>query len=390
MNKETKDFITSHADEDVRTLALKKAPLHVDLNTALHQIKARQLLKKKLPQWTQNPNIIFPPNISLEQASSQSTALYKASLVQGDTMVDLTAGMGIDCYYLSHNFNSTAYVEQQELLCTLAKHNYKALKQEITVYHQTAEQYLSQLAHTDLIYIDPARRDEKGKKTISIADCTPDLMLLQDTLLQKTSQVLIKLSPMLDITLSLQQLNHVKEVHVVSADNECKELLFLLEANYRGEPQIHCVNILNNGQIQLSEPFLKSEEQEILITYATEIGSYLYEPNTSILKAGLYKLTATRYHLHKLHPSSHLYTSNTLIDNFQGRTFKVIKQVPFSKKGIKTLTQELKAANITTRNFPLTVNDLRKQLKLHDGGEHYIFASTLANNERVLILCTKP
>ena len=387
MDQLTQQFVEQHLSDDVHVLALKTAPQGVDISTALQQISARQLLAKKVPTWAKNSQLHFPPHLSLEQCSSEETARYKASLVSGNKLVDLTGGMGVDCYFLSQQFQSTAYVEKLPHLVELAKHNFAILNPKVEVYNDDAEAFLKQMPPVDVIYIDPARRDTKGQKTVSIHDCTPDVSLLQQNLLEKAHQVLIKLSPMLDISLALSDLQHVKSVHVVSVGNECKELLFLLERNYTDETTIYAVNLPQKNQTPFAFTF--SQEKSLVIDYTTEPISYLYEPHAALLKAGAFKLITAQYEVKKLHINSHLYTSKELIGDFPGRTFKILNWAPFNKQIGKGLLAGMTQANMTVRNFPLSVNELRQKLRLKDGGDFYLFATTLADNQKVLILCEK-
>ena len=387
MDSLTHQFIAAHLSEDVRLLALKTAPIGVDLPKALQQITARQLMSKKVPTWAANTHLEFPTHLSLEQCSSEATARYKASLLSGNTLVDLTGGMGVDCYFLSQNFKDTFYVEQQPHLVEFARHNFNILNSTIHVNEGNSETYLNTMNSVDAIFIDPARRDTHGRKTVSIHDCTPDVGDLQELLLEKAQHVLIKLSPMLDISLALKELQYVKAVYVVAVGNECKELLFLLERNYTDETVIYTENLPEGSGGRLS--FRLSDEKAIKSAYSSGVIDYLYEPNAAVLKAGAFKTIANEYGIQKLEMNSHLYTSDRFLESFPGRTFKVQSWAVFNNKISKTLLAGMTQANITTRNFPLSVKNLRTKLKLKDGGNYYIFATTLATAEKVLILCQK-
>ena len=342
IDKHTLDYIQQHLDDDVHALALKKAPTTINHTLALQQIAARQQLKKKLPAWCNNLNIVFPPNLSLEQASSQITAQYKAKLVSGHTFVDLTSGMGIDCYYFSKYFKIAHYVEMQEQLCQIAQHNYQYVAPNIEVHNTSAEQFINTIDYVDVIYIDPARRDQKGNKTVTIQDCTPNLIELLPIMLEKSSRILVKLSPMLDITLALKQLMHVAAVHVIAVDNECKELLFDIQRDHNSETQIICANLLKNNQHQISSAIGCNFEAEANIQLAEKLLRYLYEPNVAILKAGLFKSTALRFNIQKLHTCSHLSTSNTPITKFDARCFEIEQVISFNKKQLKLFTSDIK------------------------------------------------
>ena len=387
LNDTTRQFIRENLNADVPTLALKKAPVGTDFSLALRQIAARQLLQKKVPQWAENEDLLFPAHLSIEQCSSEATAQYKATLLQGQSLADLTGGLGIDTFYISQHFQQTDYVERQAELCNLARHNYSVLKAIVKVWNETAEDYLKHCEPKDCIFIDPARRDEHGRKTVSIADCTPDVGALQDLLLQKAERVMVKLSPMLDISKALETLRHVKEVHVVAVANECKELDFILERDYQGEAQFVCVNLLTDQQ---EVRFAQEEERNCSCSIADGVLNYLYEPNPALMKAGCFKLLTERYNVHKLHKNSNLYTSEQLISDFPGRIFEVERWAHFNKKLKQNLLPDVDKASIAVRNFPLSVAELRKALKIGDGDAVYLFATTLKGEEKVVIRTKKP
>ena len=387
MNDITRQFIRENLNADVPTLALKKAPVGTDVSLALRQIAARQLLQKKVPQWADNEDMFFPAHLSLEQCSSEAAAKYKASLLQGHSLADLTGGLGVDTYYLSQRFQQTDYVEQQAELCDLARHNFAVLNANIQVWNETAEVYVKRCEPKDCIFLDPARRDEHGHKTVSIADCTPDVTAMQDLLLEKAPTVMVKLSPMLDISKALEELRHVKEVHVVAVANECKELDFIMERGFQGEPQLVCVNLLTH---QPEVRFRQEEESRCQGHLADSVSNYLYEPNPAVMKAGCYKLLTERYGVCKLHKNSNLYTSERLVSDFPGRIFEVDGWAPFNKKVKQVLLSDVEKASIAVRNFSLTVAELRKALKIGDGDETYLFATTLKGESKVLIRTKKP
>lgn len=391
LSEATRTFIHEHLTDDVRQLALRASSLHrpgVDVQTALAQIAARQRIRQKLPTWYANEKLIFPPTLSLEQCSSEVTAGHKASLVQGDRLVDLTGGFGVDIAWMANAFHQCVYVERNTELCTIARHNFQALgldKLEVVEGDGTA--YAEQMDRVDCIYLDPARRSESGRKVALITDCEPNLLTIQDLLLAQASTVLIKLSPMLDIAAALRSLRQVAEVHVVSVANECKELLFLLRKGFDGEPRIVAINFLSNhdpAAFQQMEGGIK-DERETHPHYTKEVGRYLYEPNASVLKAGFFRLPTTRYPVEKLHPDSHLYTSTEPVTDFPGRIFRVTDVSTMNKKELKDFLTGIEKANLTVRNFPLSVADLRKKLKLKEGGDVYLFATTLSDGRHVLI-----
>ena len=324
----------------------------------------------------------------MEQCSSEATARYKASLVKGDSFTDLTGGFGIDCSFLSASFHQTDYVERQDTLCQLAKHNFHLLGLNIHVHNMDAVAYLKQMEPVDCLYLDPARRDGFGGKTVAISDCEPDVCVLENLLVEKAQTVMVKLSPMLDLSLALKSLKTIHEVHIVSVNHECKELLLILRKEPACNIQIHCEHILSSGETQ-HFCFTQEEEKQAECSLVSTIGNYLYEPNASILKAGAYRTPTNVYPVKKLHTSSHLYTSEEYIKNFPGRRFKVEAVSGFGKKELKNFLQGLEKANLTIRNFPSSVADLRKRLKLKEGGDVYLFATTLANEEKVLLKCSR-
>ena len=386
MNTTTQVFIGQHLHDDVNDLALRKVPADVDLALALRQIMARQLLEKKVPSWSTRDDLLFPPHLSIEQCSSEATAAYKATLLTGKRLVDLTGGLGIDSYFMAPQFEQAVYVEQDNMLCDLAKHNFQQLQSTIEVVHQRAEDYVEQSLPIDCIFIDPARRNSNGRKVFGISDCMPDVAQLQEKLLGKASQVLVKLSPMLDIAQALKALHHVKEVHVVSVSNECKELLLLMERGWEAMPKFCCVNLKSS---QKAVSFYLDEEQGCPLRLSEDVMRYLYEPNASLLKAGCFKAIAQRYNLYKLHVNSHLYTSEQLLCDFPGRVFEVTGSERYGKRIWQTLLGDLTKVSIAVRNFPLSAADLRKVLHLSDGEEAYLFATTLRQSEKVVIRTRK-
>ncbi|MEG1334666.1 MAG: SAM-dependent methyltransferase [Bacteroides sp.] len=381
----TLDFIRTHSDDDVRTLALqaKKYP-QVNMELAIRQIAGRKVLADKVPSWSVVEGLLYPRHLSLEQCSSEATASYKAALAAGDSFTDLTGGFGIDCAFLAKKFTKAVYVERQEELCTLASHNFPLLSlNHIEVHNDDGVAYLWRMQPVDMIFIDPARRNEQGGKTVAISDCEPDVAALAPVLTNKAGRVMIKLSPMLDLTLALRDMPYAYEAHILSVNNECKELLLMAAKQPVREVTIHCVNLTAKGAQTFS--FTREAEQAAHCTYAEQPETYLYEPNASILKAGAFRKIASIYKLKKLHPNSHLYTSNEWIEDFPGRSFRITATGSLNKKEIKELMQGATKANITVRNFPATVAELRKRTKLSDGGDIYLFATTLANEQKVLI-----
>ncbi len=383
---DTRQFIEEHLNDDVHELALKHSNAKVDMALALRQIEARQLLRKKVPSWSANPELLFPSHLSIEQCSSEASANYKASLMKGESFADLTGGLGIDCYYISQNFQHSDYVEHNPELCALARHNYEVLGAKTMVVHNdSAEVFLNQCEPLDCLFIDPARRDVNGRKVVSVSDCTPNVVELQDLMLRKAKRVMVKLSPMLDISQALKELRHVKEIHVVAVSNECKELLFIMERAFDDEPTYTCVNLETR---QPAVTFSMEEERVAILQLAKELGHYLYEPNPAVMKGGCYKMLSQRYALKKLHRNSHLYTSDSLIQDFPGRIFEVDGWAIYGKKA-KDLLKDVDKASIAVRNFPMTVAEIRKSLKINDGDQTYLFATTLSDERKVIILTHK-
>ena len=450
MNQATQDFIRQHQDDDVRQLAFlgSKYP-EVDMPFALDQIRGRKMARVKLPRWASLEGIIYPPHISMEQCSSESTALYKAELAarllglpassSGTEMkteneiefVDLTGGFGVDFSYIAARLGvKSMYVERQAHLCEAAKENFERLGLKnaivkngdgIEVLHSflpkkddaastddslgiTYDQPLS-LLKTNLglkiIFIDPARRDDAGNKVVSLKDCTPDVTVLQEEMLSKADYVIIKLSPMLDWHRAISELSHVREVHIISVNNECKELLLVLsarnmgdmeassadgEVKHAGNLRIYCVN--DAQSFVCDELDMESSPVRIAPPVLEEM-QYLYEPNASLMKAGCFGVLSDRYDARMLSKNSHLFVSQAPIAAFPGRSFRIIAISSFNKKELKRHLSGITKANIATRNFPLSVAELRKRLKLKDGGETYIFATTLSDESHVLVITEK-
>lgn len=386
-------FCEEHESDDIRELGLKANKYsNIDIKKAIKQIQGLKTAKYKLPSWYANKHIIYPIHLSLEQASSESTALYKQSLLDNKKglMVDLTGGLGVDISFLSKSFNKAIYVEQQSELANLATLNFKTLGlSNIEIVNEDAIAYLNKIVDpVDLIYIDPARRDDLGKKVLMIEDCTPNLIDISNKLIEKAKSIMIKLSPMLDISSALVKLNYISELHIISVNNECKELLFIKRENdSKQQTKRFCINI-NREKIDSFE-FSIEDEKNAVAHYTSVVKMYLYEPNASIMKAGAYKSIAEKFNLEKLHPNSHLYTSDRLDNSFPGRVFSVETISSFEKKDLKEHLSKFKQANISIRNFPQSVDTLRKKLKLKDGGDSYIFATTLNDNKKFLIFCRK-
>ena len=390
MNLETRQFIQDHLENDIHQLALMatRFPL-VDIPLAIRQIAGKQKIKNKVPRFYHTEALLYPVQLSLEQSSSETTARYKASLCQGEHLVDLTGGFGVDCCFMAANFKAVTYVERNAELCQLAEMNFKALgEQHISVINAESEEYLAKIEKVDCIFMDPARRSSSGKKLVFLSDCEPDVSRLASELLGKAKQVMVKLSPMMDITAALRDLPQTSEVHILAVENECKEVLLLLDQSEVAAVKIKTINFGKNNQSQHFD-FDAEQELNTTVNYSSELGKYLYEPNAAVMKSGAFKSIAAHFKLHKLHINTHLYSSSKLIVEFPGRSFEIIKQWDNGKNEWKNEAKKLGKANLTTRNYPLSVEELRKKLKISDGGEHYLFACTLANEQKVMIVCKK-
>lgn len=418
MNIQTLDFIRRHADDDVRKLALAgRKSQDVDIAFALQQIAGRQAAKQKVPSWAATEGVLYPPHLSMEQCSSEQTARYKAQLVHrlcldvqwrtaeqncpcgelsagaDTTLVDLTGGLGVDFSFMAKSFQKRVYVERQQQLCDMAQHNFSLLVPEgAEVVCGDGTDYLHRLQQATIVYLDPARRDVHGSKTVAISDCTPDVLALKDELVQKSCYTLVKLSPMLDWHQAVALLNQggavVCEVHIVSVKNECKELLFVLSKSVQQPFKVYCVND-DETFIFIPEEDAKTAVSSVVLGILRE-GLYLYEPHASMMKAGCFAALARQFGVEKVAPNSHLFLSAEKIDGFPGRQFKIMSVSSMNKKTLKDMLSDLRQANVAVRNFPLSVAELRKRLKLKDGGEVYLFATTDAAGRHVLLRCIKP
>lgn len=433
MNDKTREFVAMHRNEDVRELALKaKRVERLDLPLALDQIAGWQIARKKLPQWASCEGIVYPPHISMEQCSSQFTAQYKSEIAQtllapaatvrarvsdsaesvmqtaksafqlsdspeSDTlvarssMVDLTGGFGVDFSYLARGFSQATYVERQRHLCDLAEHNMAALGlDQARIVCGDGVEYLRQMGPVDFIYLDPARRDEHGSRTYAIEDCTPNVFELRDLLLVKSQYTLVKLSPMLDWRKAVADFDGaVREVHIVATGNECKELLLVLGQQVHEEPSAPRVFCVNDNQRIDYDSAAYTQGLRIGDKPLPEAKNYLYEPNASIMKAGCFDLVEERFGVTQVGPSSHLFVSATPVADFPGRGFAIEAIGGMNKKDIKRLLNGTKQANIAVRNFPLTAPQLRKKLKLADGGPVYLFGTTMQGCDHVLLRTSK-
>ncbi|SDS17096.1 Conserved hypothetical protein 95 [Polaribacter sp. KT25b] len=385
LQPEVQQFIVDNLKSDITKLILKGSPFDkISTQELANQIVAKQKSEHKLATWFATENIYYPPKISIEQTSSEITANYKSNLVKGDSIIDITGGFGVDCFYFSKQFKSVFHCEINKELSTIVKHNYQQLKVEnIDTFSGDGIDFLKKSAQTfDCIYIDPSRRNDIKGKVFLLKDCLPNVPEIIDFLFSKSNQILIKNSPILDISSAISELKFVKEIHVIAIKNEVKEVLFLLEKNYDKSIKIKTINSINNN----AQQFEFNLNEVITSNYAEPL-TYLYEPNAAILKSGAFHQIATQLNIFKIHQHSHLYTSEKLID-FPGRCFKIIAILNYDKKKIKRLIPTNKA-NITTRNFPKTVAQIRKETNLKDGGNSYLFFTTNIQNKLICILCSK-
>lgn len=422
LNDVTRAFAEAHRNEDVRDLALKtKRTADLDLPAALDQIAGWQIARNKLPQWAACADIVYPAHISMEQCSSQFTAQYKAEIARrllrslpqsagqtanDATMTDLTGGFGVDFSYLARGFGHATYVERQSHLCELAAHNMAALGlTQAQVVCGDGVEYLRAMEPAQLIYIDPARRDEHGARTYAIEDCTPDVLALRDLLLAKARYVMIKLSPMLDWRKAVDDFaGTVAEVHIVSTGNECKELLLVLDRGSHDAVRVICVN---DGDVfgYVHDMKTGADSDGVVLASAGEKGSqggsaepshaapeqprYLYEPNASLMKGGCFALLEDHYGMRQIGPNSHLLISGTPAPQFPGRGFVIETIAGMGKKELKRALAGVDRANIAVRNFPLTAVQLRRKLKLADGGDVYLFGTTSVDGRHVIVRTVK-
>lgn len=385
LKKEVQQFILQHLKTDVPKIILKGSPFaDVSIQELANQIIAKAKSEKKLPTWFTTENIYYPNKLSIEQTSSEIAAEFKSTLVSGSNLIDITGGFGIDAFYFSKVFKKVIHCEINEELSTIVTHNYQQLNiQNIDTKAINGFDYLKNTDDLfDCIYIDPSRRNDVKQKVFLLKDCLPNVPPKIDFFFTKSNLILIKVSPILDITNSIKELKNVKSIYVVAIHNEVKELLFLLEKDYRKEITINALNIQKKKNQSFSFIF---QEQENTRFDAPQ--NYLYEPNAAILKSGGFKNITSKYAVCKLHENSHLFTSENLVD-FPGRCFKIVETMPYDKKQLKKKLSN-KKANITVRNFPKTVAQIRKEIKINDGGTSYIFFTTDVKNSLKVILCEK-
>ena len=394
-NNLTEQFIREHLLADVRTLALAAHPDGVDMQYALTQISGWQAARVKVPLWAATDGIVYPKHLSLEQCTSQYIAQYKATEIgkltgQNFRMADITGGMGVDCFFISRKAAHTFYNEMSAELCDCARANFKALgRPDIEISCGTAEDYISRLESDslDFIYLDPARRGDAGRKLVSISDCQPDTVALQDDLLRIAPKVMVKLSPMLDISRALTELKHVSHVFIIGLEGECKEITLLMQRGFDAEPTITAVDIKADGTPESAVSSAKSTDTALPLPIAEpeslQPGTYVSEPSAPYMKSALFRTIAARTGTALLHPDTHLFWSKEKPENFPGRTFIIQGIIPFDKRSLSALTKT--QANLSVRNFPESAPKLQQRLKLRDGGSRYLIATTLRDSKRVLL-----
>jgi hypothetical protein len=384
LSEEVQQFIKDNTGKPVTQLALQKNPFpDFEWAEVIGQVAAREKAKDKLPTWFAADNIIYPSKISVEQTSSETAANYKSGLVSGESLIDLTGGFGIDDYYFSKTVRHVTHCELNLELSAIAKHNFQVLgAHNIECLPGDSLETLTLLERKyDWIYIDPARRNDAKGKVFMLKDCLPNVPEHLDTYFKYADNILIKTAPILDITAGLSELHSVKAIHIVAVNNEVKELLWLLEKGFSGLPMLTAVNLTKDSEDIFTASYEPAEEA----TYS-QPKKYLYEPNSAIMKSGAFDAVAHHYGINKLHRHTQLYTSDELID-FAGRKFLINEILPYQKAEMKSL--EGKKMNVTVRNFPLAVEDIRKKWKLKDGGDTYAFFTTNLKNEKVVLVCSK-
>ncbi len=389
---ELRDFIHEHINDDTAELLLaaRKYP-DIDVPFVVEQIEARRRLKGKLPEWYENKDIIMGGRVPAEQCSSELTARYKQSIVKGESLCDMTGGMGVDFWYMSEGMERAIYTERNEELCSIAKHNFQVLQTLRPEYViRCGDGRELPIPSVDIIYLDPARRAGDGSRVYAMEDCEPNIVEWQDELLKHAKMVLVKLSPMVDLTDVLRKLKGVKELHIVGVKNECKEVLVkahaLDDSVCAGCVEVHCVDFLTSGKIEYVFSLLGG--MEISLTDGG-VKRHLYEPDVTLMKAGAFGSLCARYPVWQLDVDTHLMTSDEWIPEFPGRVFEVEEMIPFSSKVLKRLKKEIPRANIAVRNFVMTAGELRKKTGIKDGGEVYLFGAKVKDMGQMLLICRK-
>lgn len=379
---DVQDFIRSYS-QDISKLAFSGSPFKgISVIELIQQIESLNKCQNKLPTWFKTRNIYFPPKLNLEQTSSEITAKYKASLIEGNSIADITGGFGIDTFYFSKRFKKVYHFEINEELSAIANHNFEVLGQKNILC--SSENGLKAISdkNLDVVFVDPSRRHEHKGKVFFLNDCEPNIPEHLDTILEHCELLIVKTSPMLDISIGLSELKHVFQIHVIAVQNEVKELLWMINKTVKSSLEIKTVNFTNNGLETFNFSWNENAETDYKLPQ-----EFLYEPNAAIMKSGAFNLISEKFKLNKLHKNTHLFTSNKLLE-FPGRRFKIEKVVPYKKSDIKSALS-FKQANVATRNFPLTVEAIRKKWKIKDGGDIYLFFVTDLNNEKQMLICSK-
>ncbi|MGY5847269.1 THUMP-like domain-containing protein [Salegentibacter sp. HM20] len=385
LNPEIQNFIRKNLKTELTSLVLKGSPFpEVTAAELAQQISALKKAEKKLPSWFAQKNLYYPPKLNLEQTSSEATAKYKASLFKAKRTADLTGGLGVDSYYFAQNSKEHHYCELNKDLCEIAAHNFEVLNQiNIKVHCGDGLEFLKNSPlKFDFIYLDPARRDDAGGKLFKLADCLPDVPQNLALLFSKTEKILLKTSPLLDLRAGLQELQQVSEIHIVAVENEVKELLWLLEKDFSDSPQIHTVNFKKKGDQYFSGNIGVEFQAEYSLPK-----KYLFEPNAALMKSGIFDELAQQTGTLKLHQNSHLFTSDKSID-FPGRVFQISDILQFKPSEIKKKFKS-KKAHVATRNFPLSVAEIRKKFSIKDGGDSYLFFTTNLEGNLIVLSCKK-
>lgn len=382
LNTEVQNFIDDNLNEDLVKLTMKGSPFsNVSIQEIVIQIQGRLKAKSKLPTWFKTKDIYYPPKLHIEQTSSEATAQYKSELVIGDTIADLTGGFGVDTLYFSKKFKETSHFEINNKLSKIVSHNFSILSTKIRCYNDDGIKAIKNKKF-DVIFVDPSRRNETKGKVFYLSDCLPNVAIHLDYLLKHCSTLMIKTSPMLDISAGLKELSHVYQIHIVAVKNEVKELIWLIEKGRESNINIVTLNILESDNEVFEAPLNLNSD----INYSLP-KKFLYEPNAAIMKSGLFEALCLKFPVEKIAPNSHLFTSDYLID-FPGRRFEVLKVIPYAKAEIKKALLGIKA-NISTRNFPETVSRLKTKWKIKDGGDLYLFFTTDISKNKLVLFCHK-
>lgn len=392
LKPEISKFITDHEHEDPKALALKKAPdPSWPMPLILDQIKARQKVAKKMPHWLDIPNMVMPPAPLVEQGSSYPCAKYKCDLMEGEYFADLTAGCGFDSALLAHNFAKGICVEKDRTNAEILSHNFMVSGEDhVLVKHADALSYVATMPEVDVIYLDPQRRDSAKRGLYTLQECGPNVIEMLPWLQKKCQSLFVKTSPVLDISRAIETLGYVHAVHIVEYDGECKEVLYHLQFDTKAESvqiPIIAVQINDQGQVKNDLTFTLAQEKASIPNISAP-QKYLYEPAPAFLKAGAFGLLAERFALFKIATNTHLYTSDKAISDFPGRCFEILKTLPINAKALKAVLPEMKA-NLKTRNFPMKTEDLRKKLKLKDGGDTYLYAFQNDRGKKMMLQCLK-